>query len=342
MQPEETVSRSPLYKPLHLLTEDDISQLTREDCRRFLKEKGMRRPSWNKSQAIQQVISLKALLETTSESDDTETPNTLHILGPQSPTRGPDFRLTVSADDLAPTNNPSKPDVPDDTSAQLIAAENDSVSPLSSSICPRNADATNEPVGQMTIFYRGKVNVYDDVPDDKAQTIVQFAASPFFLPHESSSDVVTTLWPFSPLPCHLHAAAANAGPNSPAAIFPRLQTVKVAERDQFLREESSKSHEDNFAGLTSRQASVQRYLEKRKDRFKHKRKAAVPPSAGLDSYLNHRVGDQFLNQQLNLCEAYSPSHPRPPQTPSRSCSVENMIKNASLSIALNDKDNQEC
>ncbi|XP_015891417.3 protein TIFY 4B isoform X2 [Ziziphus jujuba] len=257
MQPEETVSRSPLYKPLHLLTEDDISQLTREDCRRFLKEKGMRRPSWNKSQAIQQVISLKALLETTSESDDTETPNTLYILGPQSPTRGPDFRLTVSADD--PANNPSKPDVPDDTSAQLIAAENDSVSPL-------NADATNEPVGQMTIFYRGKVNVYDDVPDDKAQTIVQFAASPFFLPHEASSDVVTTLWPFSPLPCHLHAAAANAGPNSPAAIFPRLQTVKVAERDQFLREESSKSHEDNFAGLTSRQASVQRYLEKRKDR----------------------------------------------------------------------------
>ncbi|XP_015891416.3 protein TIFY 4B isoform X1 [Ziziphus jujuba] len=333
MQPEETVSRSPLYKPLHLLTEDDISQLTREDCRRFLKEKGMRRPSWNKSQAIQQVISLKALLETTSESDDTETPNTLYILGPQSPTRGPDFRLTVSADD--PANNPSKPDVPDDTSAQLIAAENDSVSPL-------NADATNEPVGQMTIFYRGKVNVYDDVPDDKAQTIVQFAASPFFLPHEASSDVVTTLWPFSPLPCHLHAAAANAGPNSPAAIFPRLQTVKVAERDQFLREESSKSHEDNFAGLTSRQASVQRYLEKRKDRFKHKRKAAVPPSAGLDIYLNHRVGDQFLNQQLNLCEAYSPSHPRPPQTPSRSCSVENMIKNASLSIELNDKDNQEC
>lgn len=29
---------------------------------------GMRRPSWNKSQAIQQVISLKALLETTDDS----------------------------------------------------------------------------------------------------------------------------------------------------------------------------------------------------------------------------------------------------------------------------------
>ena len=41
MQPGETVSRSALDKPLHQLTEDDISQLTREDCRRYLKEKGL-------------------------------------------------------------------------------------------------------------------------------------------------------------------------------------------------------------------------------------------------------------------------------------------------------------
>jgi len=33
--------RSILDKPLNQLTEDDISQLTREDCRRFLKEKGL-------------------------------------------------------------------------------------------------------------------------------------------------------------------------------------------------------------------------------------------------------------------------------------------------------------
>lgn len=32
--------KSPLYKPLCQLTEDDIVQVTREDCRRFLKEKG--------------------------------------------------------------------------------------------------------------------------------------------------------------------------------------------------------------------------------------------------------------------------------------------------------------
>ncbi|KAH7511510.1 hypothetical protein FEM48_ZijujUnG0007000 [Ziziphus jujuba var. spinosa] len=160
-----------------------------------------------------------------------------------------------------------------------------------------------------------------------------------------------TLFSLYPRPCHLHAAAANAGPNSPAAIFPRLQPVAYTsmwfdiDYMMFFPIPSNSAASVLFpqiskygVGLTSRQASVQRYLEKRKDWFKHKRKAAVPPSAGLDIYLNHRVGDQFLNQQLNLGEAYSPSHPRPPQTPSRSCSVENMIKNASLSIELNDKD----
>ncbi|KAG2394485.1 hypothetical protein LR48_Vigan09g057900 [Vigna angularis] len=59
--------QSILDKPLNQLTKDDISQLTREDCHRFLKEKGMHMPLWNKSHAIQQVITRKALLE---PSDD--------------------------------------------------------------------------------------------------------------------------------------------------------------------------------------------------------------------------------------------------------------------------------
>lgn len=40
MQPEGTAVKSSLEKPLHQLTEDDIAQVTREDCRRYLKEKG--------------------------------------------------------------------------------------------------------------------------------------------------------------------------------------------------------------------------------------------------------------------------------------------------------------
>lgn len=43
----------------------------------------MRRPSWNKSQAIQQVISLKALLEPASDSDAATARKKLHIPPPQ-------------------------------------------------------------------------------------------------------------------------------------------------------------------------------------------------------------------------------------------------------------------
>lgn len=49
----------------------------------------------------------------------------------------------------------------------------------------------------------------------------------------------------------------------------------------------------------------------------------MPSSAGLDIYLNHVVGDQNPNQQVNQSDAYSPSQPRPPQTPTRSNSIEN-------------------
>lgn len=46
MAADDTVAhRSPLDKPLYLLTEDDISQVTREDCRRYLKSKGHLSPS---------------------------------------------------------------------------------------------------------------------------------------------------------------------------------------------------------------------------------------------------------------------------------------------------------
>ncbi|RWW61318.1 hypothetical protein BHE74_00031630 [Ensete ventricosum] len=55
----EIMPRSPLDKPLAELTQGDIAQLTRDDARRFLKSK-----------AIQQVISLKGLLEGTPGCDN--------------------------------------------------------------------------------------------------------------------------------------------------------------------------------------------------------------------------------------------------------------------------------
>ncbi|XP_011012281.1 PREDICTED: protein TIFY 4B-like isoform X3 [Populus euphratica] len=234
MQPGETVSRSALEKPLHQLTEDDISQLTREDCRRYLKEKGMRRPSWNKSQAIQQVISLKTLLETTPE---TESPRRrLYIPPPDNPPRAPanssvsasgesaDAPILVSAEELVPSRQPDPPNpvVPTDPPPPVFVAatENDSVS-------PRTTGAAKESAGQMTIFYCGKVNVYDHVPRDKAQLIMHLAASPFAPPQEASSNVIPALWP---IPCQLETPGVKATPNSTVVIFPNLPTGWLSSR----------------------------------------------------------------------------------------------------------------
>lgn len=127
---------------------------------------------------------------------------------------------------------------------------------------PRTTVAAKEAVGQMTIFYSGKVNVYDDMPSEKAQAILQLAASPLPLSQKAPSDGTTGL---QSVPCHLQTAGINVGPSSPV-IFPTLQTVKVVENCQLPWEESNISHEDSFDGPTSRKASVQRYREKRKDR----------------------------------------------------------------------------
>ncbi|XP_061968430.1 protein TIFY 4B-like isoform X1 [Populus nigra] len=340
MQPGETVSRSALEKPLHQLTEDDISQLTREDCRRYLKEKGMRRPSWNKSQAIQQVISLKTLLETTPE---TESPRRrLYIPPPDNPPRAPanssvsvrgesaDAPILVSAEELVPSRQPDPPNpvVPADPPPPVFVAatENDSVS-------PRTTGAAKESAGQMTIFYCGKVNVYDNVPRDKAQVIMHLAASPFPPPQEASSNVIPALWP---IPCQLETPGVKATPNSTVVIFPNLPTVKGADDGQLPQEESSIAREDNLEGSTSRKASLQRYLEKKKDRLKNKRKVAMT-SASVDIYLNHRVGDQISNDHWNLNDACSSPQPRPPQTPNRCNSIDNLAKNGSLSADLNEK-----
>ncbi|KAJ6392038.1 hypothetical protein OIU77_025906 [Salix suchowensis] len=273
MQPGETVSRSALDKPLHQLTEDDISQLTREDCRRYLKGKGMRRPSWNKSQAIQQVISLKTLLETTPE---TESPRRrLYIPPPDNPPRGPanssvsvrgasaDAPILVSAEELVPSRQPDPPNpaVPPPP-VRVAATVNDSVS-------PRTTGAAKESAGQMTIFYCGKVNVYDNVPREKAQVMMHLAASPFAPPQEASSNVIPTLWP---IPCQLETPGVKAIPNSAVVIFPNLPTVKGADDGQLPQEESNLAREDNLEGSTSRKASFTKIFREEERQVKEQDK----------------------------------------------------------------------
>ncbi|XP_048235340.1 protein TIFY 4B isoform X2 [Ricinus communis] len=364
MQTGDIISRSNLDKPLHQLTEDDIAQLTREDCRRYLKDKGMRRPSWNKSQAIQQVISLKALLETAPDSNEVPK-RRLYIPHPHNVPlhhRAPanssvsvketdaDTRISASPDEPVPYRRYH--DITGDLSVRIATTENNSVS-SSTCVCVheenftgagilgffslsiRSAGPMNKHMGQMTIFYSGKVNVFNHVPRDKAQAIMQLAACPLSLSGDTSSDAIPAL---RPIPSQLEAPGVKTS-LSPMFVYPTQQTGKVAEHCHLPKEESNLFHEDNLEGRTSRKASVQRYLEKRKDRFKNKRKVAMPSS---DIHLNHCVRDEFSNDQWNLTEACFATQPRPSQTPIQCSTVAYTEKHTNLSADLNGKDFEKC
>lgn len=71
---------------------------------------------------------------------------------------------------------------PPKETASYLASKTDSFSIGDS----RTIGSADKPLGQMTIFYRGKVNVYDDVPADKVFKLAenwelhQISILPFF------------------------------------------------------------------------------------------------------------------------------------------------------------------
>ncbi|KAF3620558.1 putative protein TIFY 4B-like isoform X2 [Capsicum annuum] len=113
----------------------------------------------------------------------------------------------------------------------------------------KTRDSGNTPAGQLTIFYCGKVNVYDDVPAGKAQAIMHLAASPLFVPSETPLDAARAARHSE---CDLQAANVKLGPDSRMVLMPTMQTGKMSEVTRLHLEESNTFYEDN-SGNSGRQ-----------------------------------------------------------------------------------------
>ncbi|KAK6914004.1 CO/COL/TOC1, conserved site [Dillenia turbinata] len=164
-----------------------------------------------------------------------------------------------------------------------------------------------------------------------ARAIMHLAASPFPLYQDDMSSGSASLWP---IPCQLQSSSPKSGSLSPyATISPSGLGDKVADYCHQYREEGNIAQETE--GQTSRQVSLQRYLEKRKDRgrFKSRKKIGFC-STPMEVYLNQQVRAQAPNGQSSRSRTSSPTQPGPPHA---LCgSADNQAKNASLLVDLND------
>ncbi|XP_042468260.1 protein TIFY 4B-like isoform X1 [Zingiber officinale] len=341
---EDTVARSPLEKPLAELTEEDIAQLTREDCRRYLKAKGMRRPSWNKSQAIQQVISLKALLEGRPGCNDC--PAGGEILRKYVPPRTPPLLAPSPQDSLSPREvgrllPPPSPyrrrdpiPTPQQSAGSPTSRTSTAVVDHADTAFPENrflsARTTAElpAAGQMTIFYDGLVNVYDGVACDQRRPSASQAKAVLDLAGSTPSfDGFASPGVAPRFPGHLSSAATGRADHHAADGAVDARAPRETEPD----------------GGTRRNASLKRYLEKRKDRFKGKKVIEGPSYSCTEKMLlseNFRCPNPIDSSDLNMTSLPSTVQHQPPQSPA-SC-AENQVRKDKFLIDLNADGDEDC
>ncbi|KAG6516800.1 hypothetical protein ZIOFF_027280 [Zingiber officinale] len=361
---ENATPRELLEKPLAELTEEDIAQLTREDCRRFLKANGMRRPSWNKSQVIQQAISLKALREGRPGCDD-------------CPAGGEIRRKCVPACGQQPQGSPEDSFLPREARRLLSSPKEkapyrrrDPISLLQYSAgsptsripiaMGDHADTLSEnrflsarttaelPVAaQMTIFYDGTANGYDGVtcdqlPPSASQTkaVLDLAAGTACF-----DDVPRPVPPAQPL-------AYSRLPGFPTPSVPPRLSGPLS----FLAANGMSGHhaadgaedgrtprETETDGGTNRKASLQRYLEKRKDRFKGKKILGGPTySCSEKMYFNEnfRCPNPIDFTNLNMTSLSPTTQHQAPHSPA-GC-LENQGRAGRFLIDLNVDGDENC
>ncbi|KAE8694821.1 Detected protein of confused Function [Hibiscus syriacus] len=131
-------------------------------------------------------------------------------------------------------------------------------------LSPRSRCETNELGGQMTIFYCGKINVYG-VPLAKARAIMHLADSPIDFTRDNLRNGNAAL---RSLLGHLQAAGDknDVASTTMSSNSHTMQTEKMIEYQQPYMEKGNISSDSDIDGLMNRKVSLQRYLEKRKDR----------------------------------------------------------------------------
>ncbi|KAJ7530696.1 hypothetical protein O6H91_14G015200 [Diphasiastrum complanatum] len=257
-----------LDKPLVELIDPELVQLEKEDSRRHLYERGTLRPSRNKSQALQQVLSVKDHFDLKylgekecynegGASTKYCTHSAAEISFPQS--QG----LMVSEREGLKSFLPAS--LASTRGSPLSAIDADqqttgkSVSPQLSIDCgPRSNPSHARPLNApLTIFYSGLVNVYDDVPVDKAQAIMLLAGTGSSQPSlmnipdtVDSSSVPLGTGPTVPV----NSSICDQSQDLVPPTLPPPAVIQQAVR---------RSHTEL---PQARKASLQRFLEKRKER----------------------------------------------------------------------------